>query len=299
MRIRKVAVLIDGGFFIKRLPKLVRPDQCDSPMAVANAAVALCKRLVRNLIGDYSVEPSKSRWLDHVYRLFYYDAAPHKALELHPLSRQQIDFGKLRSSTFHEELFTHLRRKRKFALRLGKLTSPNGWRLRDKKLIKRLLQTRDSIPIWDKVLNQSKTNSQPEALSASEAEHLQALRDLWASITDDDLRLDLRQKGVDMRIGVDITTLTLKHQVDTIILVTGDSDFVPAAKVARREGVEFLLCPMWQQVNDDLMEHIDGIAAGFTNAQGQEKTAGRDSSPPQASGQTCGDSLLFKDGAAP
>ncbi len=62
-----------------------------------------------------------------------------------------------------------------------------------------------------------------------------------------------------MRIGIDVTTLTLKKQVDSIILVTGDSDFVPAAKVARREGVEFLLDPLWQNVNDDLNEHIDGL----------------------------------------
>jgi uncharacterized LabA/DUF88 family protein len=37
-----------------------------------------------------------------------------------------------------------------------------------------------------------------------------------------------------------------------LVLVTGDSDFVPAAKLARREGVEFLLDPLWQQVSDEL-----------------------------------------------
>jgi uncharacterized LabA/DUF88 family protein len=66
-----------------------------------------------------------------------------------------------------------------------------------------------------------------------------------------------------MRIGIDITTLTLKKQVDTIVLVTGDSDFVPAAKVARREGVEFILDPMRQAVNDDLHEHVDGVISVF------------------------------------
>ena len=73
----------------------------------------------------------------------------------------------------------------------------------------------------------------------------------------------LRQKGVDMRIGLDIASMTLKRQVDTIVLVTGDSDFVPAAKLARREGVEFLLDPMWQQVSDDLSEHVDGVVSVF------------------------------------
>jgi len=43
----------------------------------------------------------------------------------------------------------------------------------------------------------------------------------------------------------------------------GDSDFVPAAKLARREGVEFLLDPLWQQVSDELNEHVDGVVSVF------------------------------------
>ncbi len=45
--------------------------------------------------------------------------------------------------------------------------------------------------------------------------------------------------------------------------VAGDSDFVPAAKLARREGIEFILDPLWQQVNADLFEHIDGLQSGL------------------------------------
>jgi uncharacterized LabA/DUF88 family protein len=48
-----------------------------------------------------------------------------------------------------------------------------------------------------------------------------------------------------------------------LVLVTGDSDFVPAAKLARREGVEFLLDPLWQQVSDELNEHVDGVVSAF------------------------------------
>jgi NYN domain len=62
---------------------------------------------------------------------------------------------------------------------------------------------------------------------------------------------------------LDIASMTLKRQVDTIVLVTGDSDFVPAAKLARREGVEFLLDPLWQQVSDELSEHVDGLVSVF------------------------------------
>ena len=62
-----------------------------------------------------------------------------------------------------------------------------------------------------------------------------------------------------MRIGVDISSLAFKRQVNQIILISGDSDFVPAAKQARREGIDFILDPMRSTIKDDLFEHIDGI----------------------------------------
>ncbi len=39
------------------------------------------------------------------------------------------------------------------------------------------------------------------------------------------------QKGVDMKIGLDIASLAYKKLVSKIILIAGDSDFVPASKV--------------------------------------------------------------------
>ncbi len=61
-------------------------------------------------------------------------------------------------------------------------------------------------------------------------------------ITEKDVYYSLRQKGIDMKIAVDITSLALKRFVDKIVLIAGDSDFVPAAKLARREeGIDFVL----------------------------------------------------------
>jgi len=62
-----------------------------------------------------------------------------------------------------------------------------------------------------------------------------------------------------MRIGLDIASVSYKKQVDQIVLVAGDADFVPAAKLARREGVDFILDPMWAHIPEDLHEHIDGL----------------------------------------
>lgn len=64
-----------------------------------------------------------------------------------------------------------------------------------------------------------------------------------------------------MRIGIDIASLAYKHLVSQIILISGDSDFVPAAKLARREGIDFVLDPMWHKIRDDLYEHVDGITS--------------------------------------
>lgn len=74
-----------------------------------------------------------------------------------------------------------------------------------------------------------------------------------------DVYLDVKQKGIDMKIGTDIASLALKGFVDTIVLFSGDSDFVPAAKLARREGIDFILDPMGANVEPQLFEHIDGM----------------------------------------
>ena len=67
--------------------------------------------------------------------------------------------------------------------------------------------------------------------------------------------------------------ITLKKQPDTIDLVTGDSDFVPAAKLARREGVRIILDPLWRNVAPDLREHIDLLHCPFPRP-GTGQTAG-------------------------
>lgn len=68
-----------------------------------------------------------------------------------------------------------------------------------------------------------------------------------------------------MKIGIDIASLAYKKQVDQIILISGDSDFVPAAKMARREGIDFILDPMRAPIKDDLFEHIDGLETPWGN----------------------------------
>ena len=95
-------------------------------------------------------------------------------------------------------------------------------------------------------------------------------------LTENDVYLNIRQKSIDMKIGVDIASLSLKRFVDTIVLFSGDADFVPAAKLARREGVDFILDPMNANVDPQLFEHIDGMKSVIppnTNNRKKQKQA--------------------------
>ena len=70
-----------------------------------------------------------------------------------------------------------------------------------------------------------------------------------------------------MKIGLDIASLAYKKLVEHIVIITGDSDFVPAAKLARREGIDFILDNMGvDRISPDFLEHIDGLQRPkFTN----------------------------------
>lgn len=160
-----------------------------------------------------------------LYRVFYYDCPPIAKKVYHPLLKKQIDLAKTDDYVWANEFFKELKHQRKFALRLGRLAEEQA-------------QFNIKPASFKKILNGSLK-----------------LEDL----TEQDFALSIAQKGVDMRIGVDITSLSFKKQVDQIILISGDSDFVPAAKQARREGIDFILDPMRSPIKDDLFEHIDGM----------------------------------------
>ena len=222
----KSAILIDGGYFLKRLPN-VRPDvDSTDPVAVAGSV----RQLVRSHLDQLNEVYKAPNVFQLLYRTFYYDARPYDRKAHKPVSNSAIDYAGTDQARFRERLFDALRSSRNLAVRLGEIR-------------------KDSGRSW--ILN---AEPQKELLNGR-----LAVEDL----TDDDFAPALRQKGVDMRIGLDIASLTLKGHADIIILVSGDADFVPAAKLARREGVQFVLDPLWQHIPSDLNEHIDGWTSGF------------------------------------
>lgn len=162
-----------------------------------------------------------------LYRIFYYDCPPIDKNVFNPLTGRNENLGKSDTFKWASNFLDELVHKRKVALRLGRLSDiTTGYRLR-----------------YDAVKDICSRK-----------------RDV-SELTQADLQLEVTQKGVDMKLGLDILDLAHKRLVNQIVLISGDSDFVPAAKMARREGVDFILDPMGGRVSDDLMEHIDGLSS--------------------------------------
>ncbi len=160
-----------------------------------------------------------------LYRIFYYDCPPAEKNVTHPLTNKMISLRKTPLYQWMNDFYKALSQKRKVAIRKGEiLESSVGYKIKSA-TVKKLCNKQITVD----------------------------------ELKEEDFTLDLQQKGVDMRIGLDIASLANKKLVDQIVLIAGDSDFVPAAKHARREGIDFILDPMWQAVKSNLMEHIDGI----------------------------------------
>ena len=60
-------------------------------------------------------------------------------------------------------------------------------------------------------------------------------------LTDADFDPDFEQKGVDMRIGLDIALYSERRTVERIVLVSNDTDCVPAMKYGRRHGLQVVI----------------------------------------------------------
>ncbi len=81
-----------------------------------------------------------------------------------------------------------------------------------------------------------------------------------ATLSDDDFKPDFEQKGVDMRIGLDIATYADRSSLDRFIVVTADTDCVPAFKHARKSGMQVVLIHFPNEhFVPELKQHVDFV----------------------------------------
>ena len=159
-----------------------------------------------------------------VGRILFYDALPFTGKGEHPLSGP-LDFSQTPLVARKQQFLQSLRVTPELSLRLGRSAWQAGqWQLDANKL---------------------------GELMAGEI----SVNDIEAG----DIYPDIRQKGVDMRLGLDIATIAYKRQAERLVLVANDADYVPAVKLAREEGLKGVLDPLWTRAAEDLREHVDYV----------------------------------------
>lgn len=208
----KTAILVDGGFYRRRAQIILGDTDAKTR---ADELINYCRRHLK-LHGENN---------NDLYRIFYYDCPPASKNLYHPFLKKQIDLSKTDLYLWMNQFLDELKKKRKVAIRLGKLAEEQACYTIRTDIVKKLY-------------NGNKN---------------------FADLTEQDFCLNIDQKGVDMKIGLDIASMAYKKQVDQIVLISGDSDFVSAAKLARREGIDFILDPLGAPIKPDLFEHIDGL----------------------------------------
>ena len=173
------------------------------------------------------VEAECDRLRDHptfkdyeLLRIYFYHAPPSDKKVVHPISQEEIFLGRTRIHQDSQQLLDALEQRQDFALRLGE-TAVQGWKLRDRAQRSILKNPR----------------------------HIEA----------NDIVVDVQQKGVDLRIGLDIARLALRDMARAIVVVSGDSDLIPSFRFARREGLRIYLDCMGHGVWPQLKAHADQV----------------------------------------
>jgi len=153
-------------------------------------------------------------------RIYFYDAPPFDGKGTNPISKKEENFAQTPFANKYRALLDRLELCSDVAVRRG-TTVMSGWKLGRKALAE--------------------------------------LAEKPRPVTAHDLVPNIAQKGVDLRVALDIASVSLKQIVETIVLVSGDSDLVPAMKFARKEGVKVYLQPLKAHIYRDMRVHADFV----------------------------------------
>ena len=223
------AVVIDGAFFLRRFhhsfPDLDRNDARSIAAGVVGIGAydaAAGQGWAAKLAARAAVQLQQES--TELYRIFFYDCPPLTKRVHKPVSGLALHLGATPEAKMRNEFHQMLHTARKVALRQGRLNEQfSTWRAKT-----------ESVRRWI---------AEPIAFAPA----------------DEDFEIDVVQKGVDMRLGLDVAAMAFKRQVDRITLIAADADFVPAVKLARREGIDVVLDPMGAHAAADLLQHVDGV----------------------------------------
>ena len=75
---------------------------------------------------------------------------------------------------------------------------------------------------------------------------------------DEDYRADFEQKGVDLRMGLDIASLGHDRVVDRVLVITADTDLIPALKFGRKAGLQVVGAELpGVKLTREFLTHLD------------------------------------------
>lgn len=177
-----------------------------------------------------------------LFRIYYYDAVPNLTAKLHCLTGESVNFAVQEWVKASQILIDTLKRRTNFAVRLGS-TAFRGWRL-NKKTIKKLGEE-----------YQKSKGKEKYSLFADSFEPV------------------IEQKGVDMRIGLDVANIAVKRIVQKIVIVSGDTDMIPAMKLARKEGVRVYI-DFFGNSHPELTEHADEVIHPISRDEIKKRSGG-------------------------
>lgn len=219
---KKTALLIDGGWFSKGLGKIL-----NLPNRWPNAA-----QVVKNARAVLEAD-------EELFRIFYYDCEPFDREVTNPVDGSKVNYKNMPAYAARKQFFFDLGQTGYVALRRGELKA-RGWEF--------------SSHYRAALMAGGAAAPAPAAPAAA------APAPAAVAPTPQDVYPNFEQKGVDMRIGIDVATLSLKRVVDRIILFSGDTDMIPAMKLARREGLQVFVVKLnpWP-LKHTLIEDSDGV----------------------------------------
>ena len=186
------------------------------------------KKLQERLKAPATADDIEALCAEHVknyelLRKYFYDAPPSQEVVGMPISDGVKELAGTDRFKHAQSLYAQLELRPGFALRMGETrVTPQNWKMKGRAV--------------------RQLKREPRALK------------------DNDFDLDINQKGVDIRIGLDMARLALRDLVRAVVVVTADSDFVPAFRFVRREGVKVILSTLGHKgARRELKAHADFV----------------------------------------
>lgn len=154
-------------------------------------------------------------------RVYYYDSPPLDSKTIKPVSHDPLNFKGNTVYTHQQKLFKDLKKSDFVSVREGTLVF-RGWKLKKKTL-----------------------------------QEFKKSGTCQKTVIDDWFAPNIQQKGVDTKLGLDMAWIAFDQVADRVVIITGDSDFVPAIKAARRNAIQVILCTLGHGISLSLEDNVD------------------------------------------